>query len=107
MKKDIHPKIHQTKIHCAGCNTDRITESVVSNINIDVCSNCHPFYTGTDRLLDATGRVDRFKQRASKSEQLRQQAKPKQPRTKSEQPDKTPELAESPVIESEVQPVEK
>lgn len=106
MKKDIHPKILQTKVHCAGCDKSWITESVVDSINIDVCSNCHPFYTGKDRLLDSTGRVDRFKQRASKSEQLRQQSKPKQSRVKSEQPEQALEQSEPQTTESEAQPIE-
>jgi large subunit ribosomal protein L31 len=70
MKKDIHPKyFSEAKIICA-CGNVITTGSVKEEMKVEVCSACHPFYTGKKRLVDSTGRVDRFKKRMEKSEQL-------------------------------------
>ncbi len=70
MKKDIHPKYNpEAKIICA-CGNVITTGSVKPEMKIEVCSACHPFYTGKKRLVDSTGRVDRFKKRMEKSEKL-------------------------------------
>ncbi len=66
MKTGIHPNYHETKITCA-CGSSFVTGSVKEKIDIEICSNCHPFYTGLDKVLDTTGRVDRFNKRFSKS----------------------------------------
>ena len=63
MKKGIHPEYKQTTIKCA-CGTVIETGSTKEDIHIEVCSACHPFYTGTkSRLVDKGGRVDRFKKK--------------------------------------------
>lgn len=62
MKKDIHPKYQKAVVTCACGNTFE-TKSVVSDINVDICSNCHPFYTGKQKLVDSGGRVDKFNKR--------------------------------------------
>jgi large subunit ribosomal protein L31 len=70
MKKDIHPRyFSEAKIICA-CGNVITTGSVKEEMKVEVCSACHPFYTGKKRLVDTTGRVDRFKKRMEKSEQL-------------------------------------
>lgn len=70
MKKNIHPKyFSEAKIICA-CGNVITTGSVKEEMKVEVCSACHPFYTGKKRLVDSTGRVDRFKKRMEKSEQL-------------------------------------
>lgn len=70
MKKDIHPKYYpEARIICA-CGNVITTGSVKPEMKVEVCSACHPFYTGKKRLVDSTGRVDRFKKRMEKSEQL-------------------------------------
>ncbi len=61
MKAKIHPDYVKTKVTCAGCGTTFDSNSTVSEIHVDVCSNCHPFYTGKQKLVDTAGRVDRFK----------------------------------------------
>lgn len=61
MKKDRHPKYLDTSVHCNGCNTEFKTRSTVSEITVEICSQCHPFYTGKQKLVDVAGRVDRFK----------------------------------------------
>jgi len=61
MKKDIHPTYYpDAKIICA-CGHVLTTGSTVKEIHVEICSNCHPFYTGKEKLIDTAGRVDRFK----------------------------------------------
>ncbi len=61
MKTGIHPEYMKTKVTCLGCNTTFDSMSTVSEMNVDVCSKCHPFYTGKQKLVDTEGRIDRFK----------------------------------------------
>ena len=63
MKKDIHPKYFQAKIHCL-CGNEFVAGSTKESINVEVCSKCHPFYTGSQKLLlEAGGRVEKFKKK--------------------------------------------
>ena len=67
MKESIHPSYHpQAQAHCA-CGHAWITGSTVPNLEVEICSNCHPFYSGKEKLLDASGRVDKFKRRQEKT----------------------------------------
>lgn len=67
MKKKIHPEYHgQAKIICA-CGNVIETGSTIKEMRVEICSACHPFYTGKKKSLDTTGRVDRFKKLAEKS----------------------------------------
>lgn len=67
MKADIHPTYHaKVKISCA-CGNTVTTGSTEREIEVEVCSNCHPFYTGKQKLVDTTGRVDKFQQRLSET----------------------------------------
>ena len=59
MKADIHPEYVTCKVHCACGNTFE-TRSTKSAINVEICSACHPFYTGKQKFVDSEGRVDRF-----------------------------------------------
>lgn len=59
MKANLHPDYQQTTITCA-CGNSIITGSTVKDLKIDICSKCHPFYTGEQRFVDALGRVDKF-----------------------------------------------
>jgi large subunit ribosomal protein L31 len=61
-KKDIHPKYFKVKAGCV-CGATIETGSTMAEIRLDVCSQCHPFYTGTQRLMDIEGRVEKFKKR--------------------------------------------
>ena len=56
-----------TKVHCNGCGTDFVTRGTVPSITVEICSNCHPFYTGKQKLIDTAGRVDKFKARQAKA----------------------------------------
>lgn len=62
MKKDIHPKYQACTIQCA-CGNTITTRSVLARVQVDVCSACHPFFTGKQKLLDTAGRIDRFKKK--------------------------------------------
>jgi large subunit ribosomal protein L31 len=59
MKTDIHPEYHRTTVTCA-CGETFETGSVKQNIRVEICSKCHPFFTGKQKLVDAGGRVDKF-----------------------------------------------
>jgi len=61
MKAGIHPEFKKTVVTCLGCNTKFDSMSTVDEITVELCSNCHPFYTGKQKLVDTAGRVDRFK----------------------------------------------
>jgi large subunit ribosomal protein L31 len=62
MKADIHPNYQSATVHCACGNTFQ-TRSTKGDIHVEVCSNCHPYYTGKQKLMDTAGRVERFRQR--------------------------------------------
>lgn len=62
MKQSIHPKYDETTVTCA-CGNVFTTRSTRQNLRVDVCSNCHPFYTGEQRIVDTAGQVDRFMRR--------------------------------------------
>lgn len=59
MKKDIHPELKAARVHCA-CGHVIETRSTIGDQEIDICSNCHPFYTGKQKLVDTAGRIERF-----------------------------------------------
>ncbi len=62
MKAKIHPKYEKTTIKCA-CGNLIETRSTVKDISVEICSNCHPFFTGKQKLIDTAGRVERFRRK--------------------------------------------
>ena len=62
MKTKIHPKYEEAVVHCS-CGHEFTTRSTRAKLHVEVCSNCHPFFTGEQRIVDTAGRVDRFKRR--------------------------------------------
>ena len=62
MKKGIHPEYNHTKITCA-CGNVIETRSTMKDIEVEICSACHPFFTGKQKLVDTAGRVERFKKK--------------------------------------------
>jgi large subunit ribosomal protein L31 len=62
MRPDIHPAYEETVIKCA-CGNEIKTKSTVKDLHIEICSNCHPFYTKKQKLVDSTGRVEKFKKK--------------------------------------------
>lgn len=67
MKDNIHPEYKDCTVRCA-CGETFETKSVIDEMRIDICSKCHPFYTGRQKLVDAGGRVDKFKKRMQRGE---------------------------------------
>ena len=67
MKATIHPQYEEATVTCA-CGNSWVTRSTKAQIHVDVCSNCHPFFTGEQRIVDTAGRVERFRRRYQKSE---------------------------------------
>ena len=63
MKPDIHPKYYEAKVHCGSCGTEWTVGSTRPELRVDVCSNCHPFFTGKQKLMDTAGRIEKFKTR--------------------------------------------
>ena len=62
MKPEIHPKYYQAEVHCASC-----VGSTRPELRVDVCSNCHPFFTGKQTIIDTAGQVERFQKRLERS----------------------------------------
>lgn len=65
MKEGTHPKYHKIKAVCA-CGNEVELGSVLPEINVEICSACHPFFTGKQKLVDTAGRIEKFKQRYAK-----------------------------------------
>ena len=62
MKKDIHPKYEETTVTCV-CGNKFKTKSTATDIHVEICSKCHPFYTGKQVFVDTAGRIERFNQK--------------------------------------------
>ena len=63
MKADIHPQYYEAKVHCGSCGTEWTVGSTRPELRVDVCSNCHPFFTGKQTIIDTAGQVERFQKR--------------------------------------------
>jgi len=75
MKKSIHPKYHpQAKVSCQ-CGHSFTTGSTQPEIKIDICSHCHPFYTGKSKFVDTEGRIDRFRQKIAQAKKTKTKKK--------------------------------
>ncbi len=68
MKPDIHPQYHMTQVRCA-CGNEFVTGSTRETIRVEICSKCHPFFTGKQELMDTAGRVERFRRKYAHLEQ--------------------------------------
>jgi large subunit ribosomal protein L31 len=73
MKTGIHPEYVACQVRCA-CGSVFETRATKPEIHVEICSACHPFYTGKQKLIDTGGRVDRFRRRQEKTEQLKKSA---------------------------------
>ncbi|HNX00431.1 MAG TPA: 50S ribosomal protein L31 [Candidatus Cloacimonadota bacterium] len=67
MKQGIHPKYEKVTVKCA-CGNEFETSSTKEKLNVDICSQCHPFYTGKQKLLDTAGRVEKFNKKYNRTE---------------------------------------
>ena len=65
MKQGIHPEYKAVEVHCA-CGNAFTTHSTADKLNVEICSACHPFFTGKQKLVDTGGRVERFQKRYQK-----------------------------------------
>lgn len=70
MKQGIHPEYVLTSVVCS-CGNAFETRSTLPEIHVEVCSNCHPFYTGRQKIMDAGGRIERFQRRLERAERSR------------------------------------
>ncbi|CAB4866636.1 MAG: 50S ribosomal protein L31 [Actinomycetes bacterium] len=66
MRSSIHPEYIESQVRCT-CGNQFTTRSTTAEISVEICSECHPFYTGRQKLVDTGGRVERFQRRAAKS----------------------------------------
>ncbi|TMQ70069.1 MAG: 50S ribosomal protein L31 [Candidatus Eisenbacteria bacterium] len=77
MKAGIHPQYEVRTFHCYGCSAEWDTRTTLKptssdgKIHLDICSNCHPFFTGKQKLLDRAGRVERFRKKYDKSDKAK------------------------------------
>jgi len=83
MKKNIHPTYFKDATQKCACGAIFNIGSTTKNINIEICSQCHPFYTGKEKIIDTTGRVEKFKQRMTKKENIAKTNKGKKTKPKS------------------------
>ncbi len=67
MKSGIHPEYHEVTVHCA-CGEQWVTRSTRKELRLEICSKCHPFFTGKQKLIDTAGRVEKFNRRYRKKE---------------------------------------
>ena len=78
MKAGIHPAYEEVNVVCACGNTFKTRSTHKGDLRVEICSNCHPFFTGRQKLVDTEGRVDRFQKKFQKSKDLQEKRK-KQP----------------------------
>lgn len=67
MKPGLHPEYHEVTIQCA-CGASYATRSTRKSIHVEICSNCHPFFTGKQKLIDTAGRVERFRKKYAQAQ---------------------------------------
>jgi large subunit ribosomal protein L31 len=101
MRENIHPAYPTAKVHCA-CGATWETRSTSGDLHLDICSNCHPFFTGKQKLLDTQGRIDRFRKKYANTpapaEKPKKVATPKKeaaPKAAKEKKDKKPKAEKS------------
>jgi len=78
MKPNIHPEYVEARVHCA-CGNSWMTHSTKPDVHVEICSNCHPFFTGQQRIVDTAGRVERFNKRFEKTQAAKAKRAPGAP----------------------------
>lgn len=76
MKKGIHPQLNSIKITC-NCGHSFDSTSTLNNFNVEICSNCHPFFTGNEKFVDTEGRIDKFNRKRLQAQENSKQTKTK------------------------------
>ncbi|MEP6601454.1 MAG: 50S ribosomal protein L31 [Nitrospirota bacterium] len=75
MKAGIHPAYEEISVKCACGNSFKTRSTHKGDMRVEICSNCHPFFTGKQKLIDTEGRVDRFQKKVLKSQEIQEAAK--------------------------------
>lgn len=100
MNQKIHPKYYTDAIvTCNGCGTTYTIGSTKEKLSVELCSNCHPFYTGKQKLVDTAGRVDRFRARAAKAGEKKTAKASAKPTTAPKAETESTKTADSPTPE--------
>ena len=99
MKGNIHPKVEEITITCTCGAKIKTLSTTCKDFTVELCSNCHPFFTGKQRLVDSTGRVERFNKRYAKFQAA--QKKSKGAKTAEAKPEAEEKPAESPATENQ------
>jgi large subunit ribosomal protein L31 len=86
MKAEIHPQYEEVNVICACGNTFRTRSTHKGDIRVEICSNCHPFFTGRQRVVDTEGRVDRFQKKYQKAREAQAAEKAKKASKQAKQP---------------------
>ncbi|MFH1287232.1 MAG: 50S ribosomal protein L31 [bacterium] len=73
MKEGIHPQYNEVTVSCA-CGTKFVTRSTKNELKLEICSQCHPFFTGKHKLIDTAGRIEKFRKKYKKTETAQQPA---------------------------------
>ena len=89
MKKDTHPEYYKDAVVTCACGETFTTGSTQKTIQVEICSKCHPFYTGKQKLVDTAGRVDKFRARAAKAGKAQNDDAKQQSKTSKKKTDKT------------------
>lgn len=95
MKKDIHPTYHQKASIACACGNSFETGSTVEKMDVELCSKCHPFYTGTQKIVDTARRVEKFQTRAAKKSEVATGKKAKRAKRAAAKKSETKEQAEA------------
>lgn len=91
MKKDIHPKYNEEVIAKCGCGAEFMVGSTRDSITTEICSNCHPFFTGKQKLIDSAGRVERFRAKQKTAATAKAASKKKSKKNEEEPEEETKE----------------
>jgi len=75
MKKDLHPTYFDKAKATCGCGKEFVIGSTIEKIQVEVCSACHPFYTGKEKIIDTAGKVEKFKARRAKAKEMPSRSK--------------------------------
>ena len=78
MKQGIHPEYYESTVRCA-CGAEVTTRTTMKNLQVEICSQCHPFFTGKQKLLDTAGRIEKFNRKYGKAKPAADQAEPASP----------------------------
>ena len=78
MKQGIHPEYYESIVRCA-CGAEVTTRTTKKDLHVEICSQCHPFFTGKQKLLDTAGRIEKFNRKYGKAKPAAEQAEPASP----------------------------